>query len=52
LFERYYRHPSFQNSPGMGIGLSLVNSAAQKMGAQVQYQKIDQDVVFEVRFPR
>ena len=51
LFERYYRHPSFQNSPGMGIGLSLVNSAAQKMGAQVKYQKIDQDVVFEVRFP-
>jgi hypothetical protein len=36
----------------MGIGLSLVHSAAQKMGAQVQYQKIDQDVVFEVRFPR
>lgn len=52
LFERYYRHPGFQNSPGMGIGLSLVHSAAQKMGAQVQYQKIDQDVVFEVRFPR
>jgi len=52
LFERYYRHPSFQNSPGMGIGLSLVNSAAQKMGAQVRYQKIDHDVVFEVRFPR
>ncbi len=52
LFERYYRHPSFQNSPGMGIGLSLVNSAAQKMGARVTYQKIDQDVVFEVRFPR
>jgi signal transduction histidine kinase len=52
LFERYYRHPSFQNSPGMGIGLSLVNSAAQKMGAQVRYQKIDQEVVFEVRFPR
>ncbi|WP_300552646.1 ATP-binding protein [Limnohabitans sp. Rim8] len=52
LFERYYRHPSFQDSPGMGIGLSLVNSAAQKMGAHVHYQKIDQDVVFEVRFPR
>lgn len=52
LFERYYRHPSFQNSPGMGIGLSLVHSAAQKMGAQVRYQKMDHDVVFEVRFPR
>ena len=52
LFERYYRHPSFQNSPGMGIGLSLVNSAAQKMGATVRYLQIDQDVIFEVRFPR
>jgi two-component system, sensor histidine kinase LadS len=52
LFERYYRHPSFQNSPGMGIGLSLVNSAAQKMGATVRYQQIDQYVIFEVRFPR
>lgn len=52
LFERYYRHPSFQNSPGMGIGLSLVNSAAQKMGARVRYQKMEHDVVFEVRFPR
>lgn len=52
LFERYYRHPGFQNSPGMGIGLSLVNSAAQKMGATVRYQQIDQDVIFEVRFPR
>ena len=52
LFERYYRHPGFQNSPGMGIGLSLVNSAAQKMGATVRYLQIDQDVIFEVRFPR
>jgi signal transduction histidine kinase len=52
LFERYYRHPSFQNSPGMGIGLSLVNSAAQKMGATVRYQQIDQHVIFEVRFSR
>jgi signal transduction histidine kinase len=52
LFERYYRHPGFQNSPGMGIGLSLVNSAAQKMGATVRYEQINQDVIFEVRFPR
>ena len=52
LFERYYRHPSFQNRPGMGIGLSLVHSAAEKMGASVRYQKADQEVIFEVRFPR
>jgi signal transduction histidine kinase len=52
LFERYYRHPSFQNRPGMGIGLSLVHSAAEKMGASVRYLKADQEVIFEVRFPR
>jgi signal transduction histidine kinase len=51
LFERFYRHPNFQNHPGMGIGLSLVHSAAEKMGATVSYRKTDQDVVFEVRIP-
>ncbi len=51
LFERYYRHPNFQNHPGMGIGLSLVHSAAEKMGATVRYHKADQDVIFEVRIP-
>jgi signal transduction histidine kinase len=51
LFERYYRHPNFQNHPGMGIGLSLVHSAAEKMGATVSYQKADQQVIFEVRMP-
>lgn len=51
LFERYYRHPNFQNHPGMGIGLSLVHSAAEKMGATVHYQKVDREVFFEVRMP-
>jgi signal transduction histidine kinase len=51
LFERYYRHPKFQNHPGMGIGLSLVHSAAEKMGATVHYQKVDREVFFEVRMP-
>jgi len=51
LFERYYRHPNFQNHPGMGIGLSLVHSAAEKMGATVTYHKTNQDVRFEVRMP-
>jgi signal transduction histidine kinase len=36
----------------MGIGLSLVHSAAEKMGASVRYQKAEQEVIFEVRFPR
>jgi signal transduction histidine kinase len=51
LFERYYRHPNFQNHPGMGIGLSLVHSAAEKMGATVRYQIADREVMFEVRMP-
>jgi signal transduction histidine kinase len=51
LFERYYRHPNFQNHPGMGIGLSLVHSAAEKMGASVRYHKVAQEVMFEVRIP-
>lgn len=51
LFERYYWHSNFQNHPGMGIGLSLVHSAAEKMGATVHYHQADQDVIFEVRIP-
>lgn len=51
LFERYYRHPNFQHHPGMGIGLSLVHSAAEKMGASVSYKNRDEEVVFEVRMP-
>ncbi len=51
LFERYYRHPSVQNQPGMGIGLSLVLSASQKIGAHVLYRKENQRVIFTVRIP-
>jgi signal transduction histidine kinase len=51
LFERYYRHPEVQNQPGMGIGLSLVLSAAQKIGAIVDYRQADQQITFIVRVP-
>jgi len=51
LFERYYRHPSVQSQPGMGIGLSLVQSAAQKIGANVLYRKENSRVIFTVRIP-
>jgi signal transduction histidine kinase len=48
LFERYYRHPNFQNHAGMGIGLSLVHSAAEKIGAHVSYKHENACVIFEV----
>jgi signal transduction histidine kinase len=51
LFERYYRHPGVQGLPGMGIGLSLVDSAAQKIGALVSFRKDGQQVFFTVRIP-
>jgi signal transduction histidine kinase len=51
LFERYYRHPGVQDQPGMGIGLSLVQSAAEKIGATVGYRKQGPRVFFNVRIP-
>lgn len=51
LFERYYRHPSAQSQPGMGIGLSLVHSAARKIGASVAYQHGAGWVTFTVSIP-
>ena len=51
LFERYYRHPEVQNQPGMGIGLSLVLSAAEKIDAVVDYRRADQLITFTVRVP-
>jgi hypothetical protein len=35
----------------MGIGLSLVLSAAQKIGAVVDYKREDQQITFTVRVP-
>jgi signal transduction histidine kinase len=51
LFERYYRHPGVQDQPGMGIGLSLVQSAAEKIGATVGYRRQGPRVFFNVRIP-
>ncbi len=51
MFDRYYRHPNAEGLSGMGIGLSLVKSAAQKIGASVQHQIDTNFVVFKVRIP-
>ncbi|MEI6470875.1 MAG: HAMP domain-containing sensor histidine kinase, partial [Betaproteobacteria bacterium] len=50
LFERYYRHANFQKIPGMGLGLSLAQTAAKKLNATLNYIKSSQTVTFEVRF--
>ena len=51
LFERYYRHSGVQGLPGMGIGLSLVQSAAAKLSATVSYQSQGSHVFFKLRMP-
>lgn len=51
LFERYYRHSGVQGLPGMGIGLSLVLSAAAKLSATVRYQNQGSHVFFKLRVP-
>jgi signal transduction histidine kinase len=51
LFDRYYRHPQTHNQPGMGLGLSVVKTTAQKIGAQVSYRQGDGQVFFTLFVP-
>jgi len=50
LFDRYYRHENVQDQPGMGIGLSLVQTVAEKINATVTYRADGEHAVFNVRF--
>ena len=51
LFTRYYRHPNVMGISGMGIGLSLVKSAVERMGGEVGVEILDQQVTFSVHLP-
>lgn len=51
LFERYYRHPNMVGLPGIGIGLNLVQIAADNLGATVHYRLESGWAIFEVRIP-
>ena len=51
IFERYYRNPNSLIIPGMGLGLSLVQAAANKIGASVQFAHLANTVTFTVRIP-
>jgi signal transduction histidine kinase len=51
LFTRYYRHPNVMGISGMGIGLSLVKSAVERMGGEVDVEILDQHVTFSVHLP-
>jgi signal transduction histidine kinase len=51
LFTRYYRHPNVMGISGMGIGLSLVKSAVERMGGNVDVEIVDREVTFSVHLP-
>ena len=51
LFDRYYRHPNMVGLPGIGIGLSLVQVAADIIGATVHYRFESGWAIFELHIP-
>jgi signal transduction histidine kinase len=51
LFERYYRHPNASSQPGMGLGLSVVKSVAQRLGGKLAYRHERGQVFFTLRVP-
>jgi len=51
IFERYYRNPNSLIIPGMGIGLSLVQAAANKINSTVKFEHLENTVTFTVRIP-
>ena len=51
LFQRYYRHDSFQPVPEMGIGLTLVKDAAEKSASDINFQLEDDHIIFILSIP-
>jgi signal transduction histidine kinase len=51
LFKRYYRHDSVQALPGLGIGLSLVKTASDKIGAKVGFVIERNTITFTLKVP-
>lgn len=51
LFQRYYRHDSVQALPGLGLGLSLVQAAAEKIGAVVNFSIEENTITFTLKVP-
>jgi two-component system, sensor histidine kinase LadS len=51
LFKPYYRHASVGQQPGMGLGLSLVKVAIEKLGGVIDAHIEGDFISFEVSLP-
>ena len=51
IFERFYRLDKSRNTPGNGLGLSLVASIARLHGAEIEVHKNQPGTVIEITFP-
>jgi len=51
LFQAYYRHNNVQEQSGMGLGLSLCKSAADKINATIAFSQQKNTVYFTLKMP-
>lgn len=51
VFQKYYRAPGAHHHIGTGLGLHIIHSLADSMGASLRYLPDEADVVFELWMP-
>lgn len=51
LFGRFYREPSAQSAPGVGLGLYIARQIAQQQGGYVQARTGSEGAVFSIFLP-
>jgi two-component system, sensor histidine kinase LadS len=52
LFQAYYRHENVQDQSGMGLGLSLVWAACEKIESIIDFAQHQNLVVFRLKVPQ
>ncbi len=51
IWDRLYRSPSKKNTPGMGLGLSLVKAVVTAHGGRAEVRPLEKGVEFSLYFP-